>query len=316
MRLNEQDKNKLRDYVQKEIYDKVPNDKKIKIEKSLLEELLFDDIVYDKEKNIIMRLPVWSGEFLSGIDLSEVDFTNVSWARLGGTEHDYNYYASLVTKGCYKNISEADELIEKKRGKVVDHAREFSSYMIDYSDTNAKIDLTKSFEALNYKTIMLVDCDFENVDLSNNDLTGIENVSIFASDLSDTNLVVTKNNGFEAYDSYLDRILLTFMTIDAKKYFTEDSPTHLSKCHMTNCGVNIELKSDDFKGNKEDKQHSDLIYNFVHALDDRWAGCILNGKMVYSYDMRRAHSNGLKQQYKELVDNTYAAINDEIAKCK
>ena len=316
MKLNEQDKNKLRNYIENQIYDNVPSDKKIKIDKELLEELLFEKIVYDKEKNIIMRLPIWSGEFLSGIDLSEVDFTNVSWARLGGTEHDYNYFASLVTKGCYKNISEAEELIEKARSKVLENEERRNSYMIDYSDTNANIDLTKSFEALNYKTIMIVDCKFENVDLSNNDLTGIENVSIFVSNLSKTDLHVTEDNGFEAYDSNLDGISLCFMNIDAKKNLTEHAPSQLSKCHMNECGVNIELKSDDFKGNKEDEQHKTLISCLRHVMDDDWIGCVINGNFIYPCDIRMDSRDELKRQYKKLVDNTYAAINDEIAKCK
>ena len=42
----------------------------------MLESLLFEEIVVNKEKGIKLKVPVWSGEFLREIYLSEVDFTN------------------------------------------------------------------------------------------------------------------------------------------------------------------------------------------------------------------------------------------------
>lgn len=41
--------------------------------------LLFDTYTCNKEKEIKIKLPVWSGEFLQKLDLSQVDFEDVFW---------------------------------------------------------------------------------------------------------------------------------------------------------------------------------------------------------------------------------------------
>lgn len=48
----------------------------------MLEDLLFEIITLNKEKGIKIKLPIWSGDFLKKIDLSEIDFTDVSWNSL------------------------------------------------------------------------------------------------------------------------------------------------------------------------------------------------------------------------------------------
>ena len=88
MKLNVESKNKLRAKIVEELKG-VPADKKIKLDKDLLEFLLFDELEYtviqeiDKPVTLKPRIPIWSGEFLRHIDLSEVDFSNVAWSILG-----------------------------------------------------------------------------------------------------------------------------------------------------------------------------------------------------------------------------------------
>ena len=63
----------LREIIKQRL-DKVPEGERIHIEKSVLEILLFDSV---NDGNGLC--PVWSGSFLSKIDLSEISFDDVLW---------------------------------------------------------------------------------------------------------------------------------------------------------------------------------------------------------------------------------------------
>lgn len=162
--------------------------KKVKISKDLLEQLLFEEIVLNEKRNIVIKLPIWSGEFLQQIDLSEVDFSNVSWAILyyfgkNNTDFDeidiHDYYEKLKNNANVSNeILDGDVKFYKKR--LADENKNFfldyiisvtrsdllderelilnriknfldvyrhEKIRINYSGTNANIDLSKSFEA-------------------------------------------------------------------------------------------------------------------------------------------------------------------------
>ena len=69
MKLNTKSKNELRDFIEEKIID-FPEEQKLQLDKKILEDLLFETITIDKEKGIILKLPVWSGNFLKKIDLS------------------------------------------------------------------------------------------------------------------------------------------------------------------------------------------------------------------------------------------------------
>lgn len=113
----------------------------ISIENELLEKLIFDTRI-DKKTGDIIKYPVWTGEFLDKIDLSEVDFSNVCWdAR--------------------------------------DEAYDESGHYIDLSSTNAKIDFNTSYgkiirncnfcecqDLLNIDTMeQIYNSDFSNCDI-------------------------------------------------------------------------------------------------------------------------------------------------------
>ena len=132
MNLSKESKDELRTII-KDNLKNIPDGQQIHLNKDILEFLLFDEIVVNQEKNLKMKIPVWSGEFLRKIDLSEVDFTDVSWQvfsdsniRLEEIECDDDFNIKIM--------------IIKENNK---------NYTINYSYTNAVIDLTKSFEAKN-----------------------------------------------------------------------------------------------------------------------------------------------------------------------
>ena len=81
MRLSEKDRYAFRERIEV-MLRKVPEGQRIKLDKDLLEDLLFVKKTVNEEKDIMVKLPVWSGKFLRKIDLSEVSFDNVSWTML------------------------------------------------------------------------------------------------------------------------------------------------------------------------------------------------------------------------------------------
>ena len=81
MKLNKKDKDEFRNKII-ELLKEVPEGQLVQIDKDILEGLLFETITVSEENNIQAKLPIWSGEFLSKIDLSQVDFTNVSWSLI------------------------------------------------------------------------------------------------------------------------------------------------------------------------------------------------------------------------------------------
>ena len=126
MQLNKQSKNELRKRIVEQLKE-VPKGQKIKLDKELLEYLLFEVITLDKTTDTKVKLPIWSGEFLKKIDLSQVDFTNVSWCILDYKESDYKIDFDDITisdKNIYDTIdivrSEKKEEYEQMKNEIFD----------------------------------------------------------------------------------------------------------------------------------------------------------------------------------------------------
>ena len=68
MNLSKESKDELRTII-KDNLKNIPDGQQIHLNKDILEFLLFDEIVVNQEKNLKMKIPVWSGEFLRKIDL-------------------------------------------------------------------------------------------------------------------------------------------------------------------------------------------------------------------------------------------------------
>lgn len=90
-----------------------PEGERIHIQKEILEQLLFGTVIMDTPTGqVLVKYIVWSGDFLSKIDLSEISFDDVLWDI--NVEDDDNYYS------------------------------ENEIYEINLSNTNAHIDFSKS----------------------------------------------------------------------------------------------------------------------------------------------------------------------------
>ena len=161
MKLNNKAKDELRLEIEKRL-EQVPEGTRIHLDKDLLEDLLFD-VLYneDEPEDHYIKLPVWSGEFLSKIDLSEVSFNHLL-AGFPGVDMldcemecmvDRNIYSAEIAKYYdYSLIGDKKTLKPKYSKQVI------------YKNINAK------FDSETYHTIF-TNIDFEGTDLSNYNAT-------------------------------------------------------------------------------------------------------------------------------------------------
>ena len=154
MQLNREDKDKLREYIEVRI-NEIPYGQRLQLDKEILESLLFEPITINKEKVLKLKLPIWSGDFLKKIDLSQVDFTNVSWG-IQGMDEDSPYSIDIdgvkVDYGADKRIKGIVEREAKKYHEKVEGEEDDTPFLIDYSGTNAKIDLDSVWTGLQPST--------------------------------------------------------------------------------------------------------------------------------------------------------------------
>lgn len=301
MKLNTKSKNELRDFIEEKIID-FPEEQKLQLDKKILEDLLFETITIDKEKGIILKLPVWSGNFLKKIDLSKVDFTNVSWAILNS---DPDNICSMdiddikIDDMVYERISRIRKNIIEKNDELQ------GDYITVYSGTNANIDLTKSYEALHKGVIDIRACDFSGIDFSKTDLSEITEVYLDAVNISRTNMVIPSNVELLAYASDLEGIDLSSRTINARGYFKYDTSRELSKCNLKNTDINIILNPDDFKDD-------DWKEEFNKTMNEDWVGCYVNGKKLLPNEEKRNLAQEQRKRYEEIKNSVFNYISREI----
>lgn len=256
MKLNLKDRKELRRLLENE-FRTVPNGIKISLDEALLEELLFEKFpYYSNGKKALLKLPVWSGrEILSKIDLSGVDFSDVSWAIL---------YSCAVDKTMtFLNGKDITDYFYKNG------AHPFY-YAIDYAHTNAVIDFSKSYEAKNNASgkAILNGCDFTGTSLANNSL------SVFAkikdSSLSGTNIQIENvdtllNIGVECTNfDYLD--------LHGESIDLETLASKFSDCSFKETGIDILFDKDKFD------EESSVVSTFLSMIRcDAIGGCYLNG---------------------------------------
>lgn len=169
MKLSLENKKKMREEIIKNL-EQVPEGQRIHLDKELLEQLLFFPVIIKNnynlengEKNytwdgkfsedIVYKIPVWSGDFLKKIDLSEISFENAMF----GNRDLYDSYLS----------DEQFELLKKDMGEEqyrnVFHNLDVT-YIHNFSGTNIVLDFNK-IEHIQC-------CDLSNVDLSKSNFHG------------------------------------------------------------------------------------------------------------------------------------------------
>lgn len=144
MRLNEESKEKLREQIEKLCINANEIKKRIPLDSELLEQLLFK--IQKMADGTVVKFPVWSGKFLSKIDLSQISFENVCW-----------------------NLTSLENYQEKYAAKRPEGSGFFD---ILYSETNAMIDFSKVYRLKNKE--FLYKCDFSGTDLRQNHIDSLD----------------------------------------------------------------------------------------------------------------------------------------------
>ena len=311
MKLNKQSKDELRKKIIEQLKE-VPIGQMVQIDKETLEDLLFETITVDKEKGIQVKLPVWSGEFLRKIDLSQVDFTNVSWSMLGV---DDSYVEDVIWNDFDRYGIELDEqtmsIIKRIQKDNEERFELANGYAVGYFRTNARIDLSKSFEAIHGNEISIRGCDFGGLDFSQQDLSNIKSIFVHSSNLYGTKLPIG-NIPLDAWGSDFNGIDLSTKKIDALQYMLGEY-SQLASCNLTNCGVQIILDSEKFSDGKYKEE-------LQQAMNEDWVGCYVNGKRVLSNEEKQTTATEKREEYEKMKDeifsSTLGSIEEQVSHMK
>ena len=302
MRLNIEDKEELRNEVEKVLLS-TPGEERLFMPKEILEELLFDEVTYNSGRKQRVKLPVWSGDFLKKLDLSQIDFTNVSWALL--IQDDRDVYATFRMHSD-KNFFD----------KIKHHYNKPNYEGVNYSGTNAKIDLSKSFEALAFGEIMLIDCNFSRVDFTGVDLSKlrlIKNCNLKNAKIKIPAEVFAKTLIVPNCD--LQGIDLSDCTLDLYELCSHGG--NFEKINFKDTGLKIIL----------DKRYNDLIYppnepNTSYMIwktrlrksikYKKFEGCYINGILIKSNEQRQETIEEKKKEYEDYKNSKFGSVISDL----
>lgn len=190
-----------------------PEGIKIKLKKEYIEKLIFDNVVLNEELGIVLKIPVWTGPFLSKIDLSEVSFDDVSWSiKRKPIGREVDNILQWIDNMQDVNAPEPYDVWSDIGNFEL--AGNSNNNVLDFSNTNAVIDFSKSFEAKYFDAINIVGVNLANVDLSNNDFA-VSFLQICASDLSNTKANISAARSFCLERSNFENADLSQITLNA-----------------------------------------------------------------------------------------------------
>ena len=305
----------------------VPEGKKVKIEKDLLDDLIFFKGKTQDGKDI--KYPIWTGEFLRKIDLKDLDFKNAIFilplpyikAKYKKKKHKFLeelYDTILFEPYCFDGKS-AEEFIKQY----------YHQESIDFSETNINIDFNKLY----LKSLDL--CDFHGVDLSHSNINAIdrENFDKKSINLRHTNIKPVFSMGKVHVDfsyndfsdttikSYDDDIIQTiwmsnFKSTGLRLEYKYERPAYNPILQKQGFYGKLKYnynnvcygKDETFYRNGMDKYHNYITedeYRLYRAklaiqkayIEGRLDGCYLNGKKLNS---------------RQLYDDTICSIDDQV----
>lgn len=291
-KLNYESRNKLRNevyaYLSNETNQKKLRGKKCKLPKEALEALLFEEVVINPSRGIIVKLPFFSGSFLRFLDLSEVSFEDVSWGLL--SNYDSDFFGVLKKMLALGVTDEAKGQIDKIR-------KDLHGGKVEYLGTNAVIDLSKSFEAKHGKCINISCCCFDGENIAPNSFNNASKMNITRSEITG-HMRIPENIELTAVRSDLKSLDLSSRKIDGYDFIHEDHRA-LGWCDLRNTGISIELVPGKFhQMYKDEESAKELRKGLKQAYEVYWQGCFCNGKRVSTYDERSARKSDINRAYR------------------
>ena len=298
MTLNYEGRKELREKIEKIIISVVSDGEKIDlnevfsdIKDKLGVEDLYDYLLFEtfSNKKKLFKVPIWSGEFLRKIDLSNVNFEDVAWTT-----------SSIVVEDIFGDFI-ADDICGEYRER---------KKQVDYSYTNAVIDFSKSFEAKTSRSGLpsIERCNFAGLDFSNFD---ISDFNYIGTDLSNTGIRI---GSFDKYspDDFLD---INFSNLDMSRACVNAYEIAYSNCICTNTGLNIQFSIDDFilDCTNNGNMYFDELKDFRTQLKKGYYdGCYINGKKIntqYTKKQKAKEYEQFKQAFFDSVSDSITKIN-------
>lgn len=285
--------------------EKVPEGTRITIDQDKLDKLLFDTFYLSEDNSVFIKVPVWSGPFLRKLDLSNTDFSMVSWSILGAKTLGGDFKAA-----CRFRMG-VIPLVERLRTKLKENG---SKYLVDYSGTNANIDLTTSYEAVDGYQIEISSCDFSGLDLlsKHSNIRAIHSIGIYNSRLDGAKLPINFMHDGELIELYAinsslvgvdlsKRCINAFINCWNSSEIADEQDTRklgsqFAKCDLRYSGINIDYDKDEFEIGKP-ATLMNMQNALIEAIRTRWVGCIFNGKLIQSSEQRRENAIRLRQMY-------------------
>lgn len=302
MKLNKQGKEELRAKVLEQLAS-VPDGQRVHLEKEVLEELLFE--TYAEQLNdtwgnlegqkVQVKYIVWTGDFLKKLDLSEVSFDDVLW----NLNYDPDGYFVDGTPYRYEGIKE-----------------------IELSNTNARIDFSKSFEGKhlgndenkgNNKDISISRCYFANVDLSNNVLGNTCECWLSQCDFSNTGIVLDFDGkyGISMADCNFTGLDLSKYTTD-EFFFTTDGRMSGS-CELLTGGVNNNFTNTGLNVQTYEAGPALVTKHLGQEIQmGNLVGCYVNGKKILPLEERQAIAQEKRAEYEKYKENLISETTSSI----
>lgn len=330
MKLNTQGLNELRKKVEEQLLN-VPDGQRVHIDKELL-----DDLIFFKGKNKdgrVIKVPVWTGQFLRKIDLSEISFENVFF-QIGYDDVGYSIDKVMDAEDVSRFVNIGNDRFPDYRVPGLNK--------IDFSYTNANIDFSKICGTV------ITRCNFEGLDLSK--ANGECITHIFESNFSNTNIKINFNHrNFIIKTSDFSNNDFSYITVDAKWFNDEDRDFHIYCSNFSDTGLKINYTSTNIppifyeaikkneelremfqnkniseeKDKKRMKKYDAIISKYFK---DYWCkyliseeikknhfnGCYINGKKVLPLEERQAIAQEKKAEYEKMKEDLIASTINSI----
>ena len=284
-RLSKESRNRIRRIIIEQLKE-IPEGERIKLDIKLLDNLIFFKY-YDKKMEQQIKIPIWTGEFLRKLDLSELSFED---ANLDVSEYDEEkkeyFEEGAVSHMDKKSINEyIQEYMECNEKKLIE-----SQYTLDFSYTNINID----FENLYINCIS--NCNLEGVDLSH---IGKRNMGIYNCNLQKTNIKLNKD--VVVFTCDLENNDFSNTTIDARNIMNPDEEIYC--CNLKNTGLNIIYKFDLDENSKKAYEEIEKITEPEGSEERR--SKILNIRKMYGDEFHHEYELHCAETLKELIEMGY-----------
>lgn len=249
----------------KNYLDNYKDNEKVIITKELLEYLLFEVIeVNINGKWYKVKVPIWSGEFLSKIDLKDIGFQDVLW----------NYDICVANNSIFIRVLQAIHQI-----KSTNPVYATPPYEICYADTNAQIDLAESFIFNFGKSsgiqkydglISVARCNFSGTNIKVG--KGVKAIQFLYSNFAKTKILIPNISRLTLRDTDLSDNDLAHLCIDGLS-------NHFHGSSFRNSGINVNLDASELESYIEiDEIHFKKL--FIKMFNDYFVGCNVNGNYL------------------------------------